>query len=242
MRRIRRAVRQVLPNIVSGVLLVLPLVTTLYVFVKLFDIADSMVPSLFHAILPRIPREWPPFVGLFIILIIAYFAGLAAKNYFGRKLIETGNTIIANIPFLNKVYLGIQQIIDAFVANKKKLFDRAVLLEYPKAGSYCIGFVTANTRGEVPLKVGSETVSIFVPTTPNPTSGFLLFLPASEVIELDMSVETAIKTVMSAGVVSSDQLKSTQHMYRGPSSGENWNWLRMFHRKQRGHPPFDPRD
>lgn len=228
--------RMIRGNIIAGVLLLLPLITTIYVFVKLFELVDSALPTIFSS-LPFIgrhmPETWIPGVGIGITLLVAYFAGLAAKNYIGKLLIQTGNTIIANIPILNKIYLGVQQILDAAVSTNKKMFDRPVLIEYPKANSYCIGFVTSSTTGEIPEKLNAPTISLFVPTTPNPTSGFLLFLPESEVIELDMGVETAIKLVMSAGMVNADQLKKTQHLYAVPTSLKNFNWLRNLRRRGR---------
>lgn len=222
---------QILRNIVSGIFIVLPAVTTIYVFVKLFAIADSMLPTLFNSILPFIPREWIPGVGLLMVLIIAYFIGIAAKNYFGKKLIELGNSIISTIPLMNKVYLGVQQILDAIAGQKKKLFEKVVLIQYPRDGTYCIGFLTSHAKGEVPKKAGEDLVSVFLPTTPNPTSGFLLYYRAEEVIELEMSIETAIKIIMSAGVVSADQLKRTQHMYTVPANVKRWDW-RIFGRRK----------
>jgi uncharacterized membrane protein len=219
-------------NVIAGILLLLPLITTTYVLVKLFALVDSVLPSLFHAILPTImPETWPTGVGVVLTLLVAYFAGLAAKNYIGKLFINAGNTIIARIPIINKIYLSVQQIVDAVVSNNKRLFERAVLIEYPKANSYCIGFVTSRTSGEIPQKVKARSVSVFVPTTPNPTSGFLLFLPETEVIDLDMSVEMAIKLVMSAGTVNPDQLRKTQHLYAMPASLKGWNLLRSFKRR-----------
>jgi uncharacterized membrane protein len=172
---------------------------------------------------------------------MAYFVGLAAKNYFGNKLIQIGNAIVSNIPFVNKIYVGVQQILDAAVTHNKALFKRPVIIQYPKENCYSIAFVTSRTTGEVPEKLGRELLSLFVPTTPNPTSGYLLFLPESEVVDLDMSVETAIKLVMSAGMVNSDQLKKTQHLYAIPKSLKNWNWLLNL-RRRRTSDVVDPRD
>ena len=142
---------------------------------------------------------------------------------------------------LNKIYLGVQQIIDSVAGNKKNLFEKAVLIEYPKKDSYCIGFVTADTTGEIPEKTGSEMVSVFVPTTPNPTSGFLLFIPKADAIGLEMSVETAVKLVMSAGMVNTDHLKQTNHLYTLPKQLKHFNWTRIF-RRERSAPGIDPRD
>ncbi|MBD3316211.1 MAG: DUF502 domain-containing protein [Chitinivibrionales bacterium] len=221
-------IRQIRTNVVAGVLLLIPLVTTLYVFFRLFTLVDSILPSFFHVILPFMPEEWVPGVGALLVVVIAYFVGLGAKNYVGRVVIDTGNAIISSIPMLNKLYLGVQQVLDAVVSGNKRLFEKAVLIEYPKKDSYCVAFVTSKTMGEIQRKTASDVVSVFVPTTPNPTSGFLLFLPESQIIELDMSVETAVKTVMSAGMVNPDQLKRTNHRYAIPHQLKKWNWLRIF--------------
>ena len=240
--RLFRSFKLMRNNIVAGVLLLLPLVTTAYVFFKLFSLVDSFLPTLMHAILPFIPPDWIPGIGLLLVLLIAYFVGLGAKNYFGRFVIDTGNAIIARIPLLNKVYLGVQQIVDAVAKGNKGLFQKAVLIEYPKKNSFCIAFVTSDAKGEIPRRTGMDMVSVFVPTTPNPTSGFLLYLPHSEIIELDMNVETAVKTVVSAGMVNPEVFKKTNHMYTIPSQLKGWNWLRIFKRDRGKGAEFDPRD
>jgi uncharacterized membrane protein len=237
-----KIIRNLRTNVITGILIILPLITTVYVFIKLFDLVDSVLPTLFHTVLPKIPKDWIPGVGIVLVLVFAYFAGLVAKNYFGRKMIEIGNTIIAKIPIINKIYLGVQQILDAAVTHNKKLFERPVLFEYPKAGSYCIGFVTSQTTGEIPKKIGEPMLSIFVPTTPNPTSGFLLFLPETRVIDLNMNLETAIKLVMSAGMVNSDQLDKTQGLYKLPRSLKNWNWFAGLKKGRKRDRVDDPRD
>ncbi len=217
-------------SIITGFLLLIPLAATAVVIRWLLTTLDTLIS-----------KNWSPGVGVLVVLGVAFLTGLLAKNYFGRMLIETGNAFIANIPLLNKIYLGVQQILDAVVSTNKRLFDRAVLVEYPKKDSYCIGFVTAQTRGEIPRVTQQDMVSVFIPTTPNPTSGFLLFFPAAEVIELDMSVETAIKTVMSAGMVDPDSLRKSTHTYSIPDP-KKWNWLKIFSRERRKDLTIDPRD
>jgi len=222
-------------NVITGVLLLLPLFTTVYIFVVLFQLIDQALPKAFHFLLPSImPERWPvPGIGVALTLLLAYFAGLAAKNMIGRFVIDAGNTVIANIPMVNKIYLGIQQIVDAMRSANKQLFERPVLVRFPRDGSYCIGFVTSQTTGELALKIGAPTVSVFVPTTPNPTSGFLLYAAESELVNLEMSVETAVKLVMSAGMVSTEQLRKTQYRFAAtPKSSKGWNWLHLFRSRQ----------
>ncbi len=221
-----KLMRTIRGNVITGVVLLLPLLTTIYLFIKLFELIDKFLPSLFHLVLPSLmPETWPPFLGIGLTLVLAYFAGLAAKNIIGRFVIDTGNSVIASIPILNKIYLGIQQIVDAMSSTNKRLFERPVLVKFPRDESYSIGFVTAQTTGEVLDRVGKPTVSVFLPTTPNPTSGFLLYIPEDELVDLDMNVETAVKLVMSAGMVNADQLRKTQHLYTLPKSLKGFNWL-----------------
>lgn len=228
-----RFFRQFRTNFITGLFLIIPLFVTIIIIVKLFQWIDSALPGI-------VGVEMPPGLGALITVIIAYFAGLTAKNYFGKKLIATGNAIIANIPILNKVYLAIQQIVDAISLNNKKLFERAVLIEYPKAGCYTIGFVTSDDNTDFSMKVGQKLLAIFVATTPNPTSGYLLYIPEEDVIDLHLPVDIAIKLVMSGGILSTDHAARLQASI--PKSVKGWNWMNIF--KKSGQPPVasDPRD
>jgi uncharacterized membrane protein len=192
-----------------------------------FQWVDSVLPTIIGA-------EWAPGVGVLVILIIAYFAGLTAKNYFGKKLIDTGNKIIARIPVLNKVYLAIQQIVDAISGSNKRMFERAVLVEFPKEDSYCIAFVTCDSNAEFNAILEKTLVAVFVPTTPNPTSGFLLYVPSDKVIDLNIPAEIAIKLVMSGGILSADQAS------RGAIPKSLNDWKGLFNKKKAA--AFDPRD
>ncbi|MGD9201789.1 MAG: DUF502 domain-containing protein [Chitinispirillia bacterium] len=241
MINIAKIFRQIRGNIVTGILLLIPAVTTIYLIIKIFSFVDSILPNIFHSLIPYLPETWITGVGLVLLLIMAYFVGLAAKNYFGNMIIEAGNAIISSIPLINKIYLGVQQVIDSVAGRKKNLFEKAVLIEYPKKDSYCIGFVTSDKTGEIQKKTDRDLFSIFVPTTPNPTSGFLLFIPKTEVIELEIGIETAIKIVMSFGMVNTEHLNKTNHMYKLPKHIKDFNWLGIF-KGQKSYKPPDPRD
>lgn len=225
--------KQFKTNTIAGILIIIPAATTLYLVVTLFTWIDSMIPEIIKRFVPDFEADWAVGLGFIIVISSAYFIGLSAKNYIGKMIIDTGNSILASIPLLNKVYMGIQQIIDSVGGKQKNIFEEAVLIEYPKENSYCIGFVTANTTGEIPEILDKEMVSIFVPTTPNPTSGFLLFLPRADVMPLNMSVETAIKTVMSAGVMNTDQIKETNHLYKIQKKLSIGNWFKNKKRKKK---------
>lgn len=118
-----------------------------------------------------------------------------------REVIKLGGHLLAKIPLINRIYIAIQQISNAFLSEKQEIFKKAVLIEYPCKGIYSIGFFTQDTKGEVQDRLNQDVVSGFLPTTPNATSGFLLFVPKTAVIELDMPIEEALKLVISGGAI-----------------------------------------
>ncbi|HVV00228.1 MAG TPA: DUF502 domain-containing protein, partial [Verrucomicrobiae bacterium] len=138
---------------------------------------------------------------LFAVFLIAT-VGLLARNYFGQRIIEWVDSALLRIPLLNKIYSATKQVNDAFSSNNKTSFRTVVLIEYPHAGSYSIGFLTSDGQPAVEAALERKVVSVFVPTTPNPTAGFLLFVPAEKVFKLDMSVSDGIKYIISLGSIS----------------------------------------
>ncbi|WP_299148165.1 DUF502 domain-containing protein [uncultured Tateyamaria sp.] len=142
-------------------------------------------------------------VGVIVFLTFTIFIGWIAKGYIGRSLIRYAESLVERTPVVRSIYSGIKQISETVFAQSERSFEKACLIEYPRQGIWAIGFVSTTAKGEVSARAGSSgnLLSIFVPTTPNPTSGFLLFFPAEDVIELDMSVEDAAKLVISAGLV-----------------------------------------
>jgi uncharacterized membrane protein len=239
---LKQLLKPAVRNILSGILIILPLITTVYIFIQFFDMADSILPSFVHRVAPSIPATWIPGLGLAAIVVVAFFTGLAAKNYLGRKIIEVGNRTISGIPLVNKVYLAVQQVLDS-ITGQAKIFDRVVLVEFPRPGSYTLAFLTAPATGEIAQKVGEDTVAVFVPTSPAPTQGFLIFVPTSSVIPLAMNAETALKVVLSAGMLTPEKQQRTQHLYTStPKSHRKWNWLRFSRREQNPDAFRDPRD
>ncbi|MFL4471054.1 DUF502 domain-containing protein [Tateyamaria armeniaca] len=142
-------------------------------------------------------------VGVIVFLMFTIFIGWIAKGYIGRSLIRWAESLVERTPVVRSIYSGIKQISETVFAQSERSFEKACLIEYPRKGIWAIGFVSTTTKGEVAERgnSGDPMLSVFVPTTPNPTSGFLLFFPATDVIELDMSVEDAAKLVISAGLV-----------------------------------------
>jgi uncharacterized membrane protein len=149
-----------------------------------------------------------------VALVLAIFligtVGLLARNYFGRKIIEWVDSALLRIPLLNKIYGATKQVNDAFSATNKTAFRTVVLVEFPHAGVHSIGFITSDQQEEVEAKTGQKVVCVFVPATPNPTSGFLLMVPEDNVIRLDMSVPDAIKYVISLGAILPGNIPSGQ--------------------------------
>ena len=142
-------------------------------------------------------------IGVVIFLIFTILVGWMAKGIIGRSLIRYGESLVERTPVVRTIYSGIKQISETVFAQSERSFEKACLIEYPRRGIWAIGFISTTTKGEVAMRGndGRPMLSVFVPTTPNPTSGFLLFFPSDDVIELDMSVEDAAKLVISAGLV-----------------------------------------
>lgn len=142
-------------------------------------------------------------VGVVIFLLFTVFVGWIAKGLIGRSLIKYAEGIVNRMPIVRSIYSGVKQIAETVFAQSERSFEEACLIEYPRKGIWAIGFISTNAKGEINQRGGEEDhlLSIFIPTTPNPTSGFLLFFPEKDVIKLDMSVEDAAKLVISAGLV-----------------------------------------
>ncbi|MGR3501365.1 DUF502 domain-containing protein [Pseudaestuariivita sp.] len=142
-------------------------------------------------------------VGVVVFLLFTIMVGWVARGVIGRSLIRWAEQVVESVPVVRSIYSGVKQIAETVFAQTERSFEKACLIEYPRKGIWAIAFISTDTKGEVAAKAsdGSGMVSVFVPTTPNPTSGFLLFFPKEDVIELDMTIEDAAKLVISAGLV-----------------------------------------
>ena len=208
-KKFKKGYDKIVSTIIRGILILIPSVTTIYVFLKLFAIFDGIVPSIISKVIKDFDKNILPGFGITIIILLAFVVGSSTQGFFIGRLIRFGDKFLSKIPMMNKIYLLIQQVVDTIQKSNKMVFEKPVLIEYPKEGTYCIGFVTAETTGNITNTIGQELYSVFVPTTPNPTSGFLLFVPKKECRDINMSVETAIKTVISAGIISEEEIKKT---------------------------------
>ena len=140
-------------------------------------------------------------LALLAMFIVVVVTGLLAANLFGRKLVAMWESLLGRIPLVRSIYQSAKQIAETMFSSSGKSFRKVLLIEYPRKGLYTLAFQTGNSIGEVQTKTDEEVTSVFVPTTPNPTSGFLILVPTKEVVELDMSVDEALKMVISLGMV-----------------------------------------
>ncbi|MCK4738645.1 MAG: DUF502 domain-containing protein [Deltaproteobacteria bacterium] len=187
---------------VTGLLIVVPVYITGYIF---FLIVTSM-DSLFMLLpVEYRPESYLPFhipgLGLLVTIIIVFLIGFLATNFLGRKLVQFWEWFLSKIPVVRSIYKATKQFIETFFVKDEDSFRRVVMLQFPRKGLYAIGFVTCTTKGEIQARTPEQTINIFVPTTPNPTSGFYFAVPEEDVIPLNMTVEEAFKVIMSGGLV-----------------------------------------
>ncbi len=192
----------------TGILVTAPVTITFYMVYKLIAFIDVSVGSLIsHDV--QLSAYFPfniPGIGLLFLITILIIIGMFTTGYIGNLFVRLGEYIVSKMPFISSVYSLLKQVFETFFSNKKQSFNQVVLLEYPRKGLWVIGFVSAQTTGEVAENFDTKMLNVFVPTTPNPTSGFLIFVPQSDVIKLDMSVEDGLKFVISCGIVTPDMV------------------------------------
>ncbi len=192
-------------SFLTGLVVIAPIGLTIWLIWTVVGWIDGWV-------LPFVPNQFRPEqyvginlrgVGVVIFLIFTVIVGWLAKGLIGRSLINWGESLVDRMPIVRSVYSGVKQIAETIFVQSETSFDKACLIEYPRKGIWAIGFISTSARGEIAhgIPVDGEKAAVFVPTTPNPTSGFLLFFPRSDIIELDMSVEDAAKLIISAGLV-----------------------------------------
>jgi uncharacterized membrane protein len=187
----------------TGVIVSAPIGITMFLVWQFIGFLDTQV----QAVLPAryYPGTYLPFsipgIGLLVTVAFLTLVGMVAAGFTGRALVRLGERLVARMPIVRSVYGTLKQIFETVLAQSSRSFREVVLIEYPRRGIGAIGFVTGPTRGEVQEKSEEELVNVFLPTTPNPTSGFLLFVPRKDLIPLDMTVEDGIKLVISGGIV-----------------------------------------
>ena len=192
---------------ISGLLFWIPLGLSIVLIKFFLELVDSIVPAQY---LPEnlLELEMPvPGSGVVLVLLIILITGALVSNYIGRKLLKVWERLLNKIPGFRGLYNALKQLSDTVFSANSDSFKKALLIEYPRKGLWTIAFQTGDYHGEVEQKIGQEIINIYVPTTPNPTSGFFIMLPKTDVIELDMSVDEAFKLIISTGVVTPQQPK-----------------------------------
>jgi uncharacterized membrane protein len=199
-------------DFLTGLVVVLPVFLTIYVIWGLVGLVDARV-------IPLIPKQYNPEnvfgrnifgLGLVVFVVFTTMVGALTKGYVGGRIVRYGESLVERMPVVRSIYNALKQIASTVFSQSNTSFQQACLIEYPRKGTWVIAFVAAATKGEIPVRTGEpDMLSLFLPTTPNPTSGFLLFVPRRDVIVLDMSIEDAAKLVISGGMVNSAEMRPT---------------------------------
>ena len=188
----------------TGALLLAPLIVTLWAFILIIDVVGGRFRPLYENYLPqslqRIPLFWD-LVATIVVLLLVMLLGFVSQYVFGKFFLSLIERFVQSLPGIGAVYNSVKQIVTTFGSGRKTLFNQVVLVQFPRAGCWTLGFLTNKTQGEPQTRAGAELWTVFVPTTPNPTSGFVLMLPRQEIVELDMHVGDAMKMILSGGAV-----------------------------------------
>lgn len=195
---------------ITGLLILVPLAITLWVLNLIIGTMDQSLLLL--------PENWRPQaifgfhipgLGTILTLLIVFLTGLATRNFIGKQVVQGWELLLNRIPVVRSIYSSVKQVSDTLFSSSGNAFRKAVLVQYPRHGSWTIAFVTGVPGGDVRNHLVGDYVSIYVPTTPNPTSGFFLMVPKGDVIELNMNVDEALKYIVSMGVVSPEYFEKT---------------------------------
>lgn len=188
----------------TGILVTAPVSITFYMAYKIILWIDAGVGRLLPPQLKTYYNDLPftiPGLGVVVLIVSMIVIGMFAAGFVGRFFIRLGDWIVKKMPVVSTVYSLLKQVFETFLSNKNQAFSQVVLLEYPRKGIWILGFVSTETGGEVKKIMNKEMLNVFIPTTPNPTSGFLIFVPKEDVVFLQMTVEEGLKFVISGGIV-----------------------------------------
>ena len=209
----------------AGLLVILPAFITILLVRFSFGLFQNLFagPFAFISKLIGFPAKVTYYLsgilGLLSLLIITYLTGLVITNVIGRKTIQLGERLLSKVPLIWNIYHSSKQLMESISVSGKQAFRQVVLVEYPRKGIYTIGFLTSDARGEIQMTTEKDTVNIFVPTTPNPTSGGLIIVPQEDLIPLSMSIEEGIKVVVSGGMVVPPLPKKTRNLVEEEKKG-----------------------
>ena len=210
--------RTILKNyFLTGLLVILPIFITGYViwfFIKAMDTFLKYIPVKY---LPETYIDiYIPGLGLILAIIFILVVGVLTRNIAGRKVLQFWDNLVDRIPLARILYSSVKQLLHAFLYQNSDAFQRVALIEYPRRGIYVLSFITGESRGEIQEKTNKKMINVFVPTTPNPTSGFYILVPEEDLTVLDMSVEDAFKLLISGGLVSPDEVKRARRKKKRP--------------------------
>ncbi len=207
----RKNIKKIL---LTGIAAIIPVGVTVYIFYIIIKAMNNLVKIIPYRYQPDqlLPFHIPG-LGLIFTLILIFLIGLVTTSYLGKKVVSLGELIVGKIPLVRGLYKSVKKLVDAIMSDNGNSFKKVVLIEYPRKGLYSIAFVTGDTRGEVKERTFQNAMNLFVPTTPNPTSGFYIVIPESDVIHLNMTVEEAFTLIMSGGIITppgkSEKVKRT---------------------------------
>jgi uncharacterized membrane protein len=195
----RKKVKQIF---LTGLAVTIPFGLTIYILIFLISLMDGLftiIPTRFHP--DQVLGFHIPGLGIIFTLILILAMGLTTRSILGRSLLLWGERLVYKIPLVRGIYQALKQIVYAMMSTKGESFKRVVMVEFPRKGLYTVAFVTGVASGEMQEKSEERCINLFIPTTPNPTSGFYMMVPENQVVRLDMSVEEAFKLIMSGGIV-----------------------------------------
>lgn len=194
--------RNIRRYLVSGLLIWLPIIATVVVVRFILDLMDRTLLLLPRHLRPEVFFELHiPGLGALMAVFILLVTGILVTNFIGRTLVDFGEDVLQRIPFVRAIYGGVKSFSETLLSNSGNSFKKVLLVQYPREGVWSIGFQTTSDLPEISARTGAEQVCVFVPTTPNPTSGFIFMVPRSQAIELDMTVDEAMKMIVTLGVV-----------------------------------------
>ena len=197
--------------LIAGLLVWLPLLVTflvLHFMVNLLDRSLALLPKAYHPS-QLLGFDIPGF-GVIFSIITLFLTGLVATNFFGKHVVVVWERILKRIPFVNAIYTGVKQVLVTVFSSNAQSFRKVMLVEYPRKGLWHIAFLTGDNFKAAQEQAGKPVYTLFVPTTPNPTSGFLIIAPCEDVVELDLSIDDALKMVISLGVIRPEDKKLTE--------------------------------
>lgn len=198
----------------TGLAVIVPVGLTLYILVFLIGMMDgllTLIPQKYHS--SALIGFHIPGLGIVITILLIFTCGLMTKSIIGNRIVLYGEGLLDKIPIVRSIHLAIKKIVDSMVLYRSRSFKKVVLVEFPRRGAYTVAFVTGEPADEIYSKTGQRCVSVYVPTTPNPTSGYFIMFPEHEVVPLDMSVEDAFTLIISGGIVNPpDRLQKDQFL------------------------------